>query len=329
MPKRTYEQTTAKQTLNRVKDPHMPFSWSINPYRGCSHGCSFCYARATHTFLGMKADESFQHHILVKANAAEALDTQLSKLKRKVNGDLREVANRVGLVAIGTATDPYQPIEGKARLTRECLKILAKYHIPTAITTRSPLILRDLDVLREMNITSINVSVNTLNHDVYKRLEAASPPPRRRLEVVQALVENGLSAGIFIAPILPYLTDFTVDLDTLITSAKAHRAQYAIPSVLRLSPEVKVWYFRILQEQYPHLLPAYAKLYANSSYPGRHYVDPVMKRARSLLRKYALPANSPDKRNRNCKSEGAQNQAASVKNTDAPSPKAEQLSFSF
>lgn len=293
MVKKTYENITAKQLMNRVKEPRMPFDWSINPYRGCSHGCSFCYARATHTYLGLNADESFQNHILLKANAAEALEAQLAKLAVKHQGNLRAVAREVGLVAIGTATDPYQPVEGKAKLTRECLKVLAKYRIPTSITTRSPLILRDLDLLRDMHITSINVSVNTLNTDVYKRLEPATSPPRKRLEVVQRLVENGLPAGIFIAPILPYLTDAARDLEVLIKTATEHQVQYAVPSVLRLVPEVKVWYFQTLQQAYPELLPAYAKLYP-SKYPNPEYVRPLMKRVESLLNQYGLSHESLD-----------------------------------
>ncbi|WP_228268274.1 SPL family radical SAM protein, partial [Klebsiella pneumoniae] len=142
----------------------MPFSWSINPYRGCFHGCSFCYARATHRFLDMKADDSFQNHIFVKSNAAESLEKQLEKLAKKYGRNPDVLAQQVGLVAIGTATDPYQPVEGKAKLTRECLKVLAKYQVPTTITTRSPLVLRDLDLLRQMPIVSINVSISTLDN---------------------------------------------------------------------------------------------------------------------------------------------------------------------
>lgn len=328
MAKRVYEEITAKQTMNRVKEPRMPFNWSINPYRGCTHGCSFCYARATHTFLGLNADDSFQNHILLKSNAADALEAQLAKLAAKNKGGLRHVARQVGLVAIGTATDPYQPVEGKAKLTRECLKVLAKYRVPTTITTRSPLILRDLNLLREMNITSINVSVNTLDHDVYKRLEPATPPPQRRLEVVQQLVENGLPAGIFIAPILPHLTDSPNDLEELIRAAKEHRVQYAVPSVLRLSPDVKVWYFQTLQQQYPKLLPAYAELY-QTAYPNVDYVNPLMKQVRSLLRKYKLSDTPLDSAARRIESEEAQHLGFNRPSADDVVPRVEQLSFSF
>lgn len=321
MAKKTYEVMTAKQAMNRVKAPQMPFNWSINPYRGCAHGCSFCYARTTHTFLGFHADDTFQHHILVKSNVAEVLEAQLAKLAVKYQGNVGEVARHVGLVAVGTATDPYQPIEGRTKLTRDCLQVLSKYRIPTSITTRSPLILRDLDILREMNIVAINISVNTLNPDVLKRLEPATSPPRKRLEVVQQLVESGLPAGVFIAPILPYLTDSLDDLEALIKGAKEHRAQFAAPSVLRLSSEVKVWYFQAVQQHYPQFLADYAKLYA-SKYPDRDYTYPLMNRVRRLLEKYGLPSQSSEFRLRDGRSE--QDEGAR-----RPKREGEQLAFSF
>lgn len=283
--RKNYEEISAKTIMNRVTDPHMPFDWSINPYRGCTHGCSFCYARSTHSFMGLSADDSFQNHIFLKMNAAEALEAELVRKLRK--------GNDIGQVAIGTATDPYQPLEGKALLTRECLKVLAKYQIPTTITTRSPLILRDLDLLREMNITSINISVNTLNEKLCRMIEPATPFPLKRLETVQKLVEQELTAGIFIAPILPKLTDSMEELERLIKEAKHHHAMFAVPSVLRLKPEVKPWYFNTLEKCSPHLLPSYAKQY-QSAYPSRTYMEALMKRVYSILATYELPSDIPE-----------------------------------
>ncbi|HEX7065776.1 MAG TPA: radical SAM protein [Bacillales bacterium] len=312
----TYEELTAKQTLNRVKDPHMPFEWSINPYRGCFHGCSFCYARATHSFLGMEADDSFQNHIFVKRNAAEALKIQLAKLMRKFHGNREAVARRTGLVAIGTATDPYQPIEGKARLTRECLEVLVQYGVPVTITTRSPLILRDLDLLKKMNIVSINISISTLNSKVCRNLEPAAPYPARRLEIVRELMEHGVPAGIFMAPILPCLTDSAPDMEELIQAAQEHKARFVSPTVLRLAPEVKEWFFRMLKEEYPQLLSAYMGLYAGA-YPNSAYVDTLMKRVTGLLEKYQFSGQGLDRR---------YHRQLNRKSTDS---QGEQLSFSF
>jgi DNA repair photolyase len=292
MGKKVFQEVTAKQAINRVKEPRMPFDWSINPYRGCTHGCSFCYARTTHTFLGMEADDSFQNNILLKTNAPEALEAQLAKVAKRHRWDLEEAARHIGLVAMGTATDPYQPIEAKAKITRECLKVLAKYQIPTSITTRSPLILRDMDILREVPVASINISISTLNKEVYQRLEPAAPYPLKRLETVQTLVENGLPAGVFIAPILPYLTDSAEVLEELAASISASGARFALPSVLRLTPGVKEWYFQVLKQDYPHLLPAYEKLYPRA-YPQAGYVEALRRRIYGLLEAYGLPADVP------------------------------------
>ena len=285
-----YEAVEAKTVLNRVKAPSMPFEWSLNPYRGCQHGCSFCYARSTHTFLGMSADDTFQKHILIKKNAAESLARHLEKLKSAKKGGV--FAEHV---AVGTATDPYQPVEAKAMLTRSCLQILQHHRISVSITTRSPLILRDIDILREMPAVSVNVSINTLNEAVWKQLEPASPHPKKRLETVQQLAENGIHAGIFLAPIVPYLTDRTDDLHELIRSAAQHKAQFVIPSILRLNgDEVRNWFFQTLERIDCRLLPKYRSLYLRSAAVPRNYREPLMRTVAALLQKYGLSDQSPE-----------------------------------
>jgi DNA repair photolyase len=252
-----YESVTCKTILNEVKAPSMPFEKSINPYRGCQHGCSFCYARSTHSFLGLEANDSFQNHILLKSNAAEALEQQLKRMTRS-----RKNSSSIGRIAIGTATDPYQPIEGRMKLTRQCLEVLAKYQLPTSITTRSPLILRDLDLLKEIPITSVNISVTTLDQKVWRNTEPSTPFPMKRLETVQRLNEEGIPTGIFMAPILPYLTDRLEDLSALLQQAASHKTKFVMSSFLRLSTSaVKVWFFQTLQKHYPHLVRPYAELY--------------------------------------------------------------------
>jgi len=323
MAKKILQEIAAKQVMNQVKEPRMPFDWSINPYRGCSHGCSFCYARTTHTFLGMEADDTFQNHLLLKANAAEALEAQLQKWAKRCHGDWEEVARQIGLVALGTATDPYQPVEARAQITRDCLKVLAKYQIPVAITTRSPLILRDLDILQEVPLASINMSVNTLNAETCRKMEPATPHPMKRLETVKKLVEHGLTAAVFIAPILPYLTDSVEELEPLIAEVKASGAEFVSYFPLRLTPGVKEWYFRVVGEQYPHLLPAYRRMYAYT-YPPAGYTEALKQRVRSLLAKYQLSTDVPVRPRSK-----PRRFASGTEKRQPPAGHVEQLSFSF
>ncbi|MDI3257967.1 MAG: radical SAM protein [Kyrpidia sp.] len=285
MARRTYERITTKRTMNRVQTPCMPFSWSINPYRGCAHGCSFCYARTTHAYLGMQADDTFQNHIFVKENAAEALESQLARAFRRGG---QEALEKWGLVAVGTATDPYQPIEARMKLTRECLKVLAKYRIPLTITTRSPLILRDMDVLSEANVRGIHISVNTLDSVLWRRMEPESPSPRKRLEAVQTLVERGLNAGIFLAPILPGLTDGDGAVRAVLEAARGHHTRFAVASMLRLAPDVKEWYMRTLRTYYPELVPLYERLYRRTN-PPAVYAEEVLVRVRRWMRRLGIP----------------------------------------
>ncbi|WP_274361822.1 SPL family radical SAM protein [Paenibacillus thermotolerans] len=278
-----YETLQAKNLLSRVTAPSMPFEWSLNPYRGCQHGCSFCYARSTHTFLGEAADDTFQNTIYMKSNAAQALNDQLAKMtlggRRSLNGS----------IAIGTATDPYQQTEGKAGLTRSCLEVLAKYKADVTITTRSPLILRDVDLLKRMNSVSVNISVNTLDNGVWRNLEPSTPSPAKRIDTVRQLNEAGIRTSVFLAPIVPYLTDAEDDLENVIRSAAQAGAAYIMPSFLRLStPEVKCWFFKCIGERYPHLSAKLARLYERSAYVSREYKQSVTKIVQVYFERYGV-----------------------------------------
>lgn len=311
MTDRTYTYTDTKQTMNRVRAKSMPFAWSINPYRGCAHGCSFCYARAFHPYLGLGANDDFQNRILIKRNAAEALEAQLRAAVRKYGGRSAAIRN-IGEIAVGTATDPYQPVEARVRITRECLKVLAKYEVPATITTRSPLILRDVDILKEMNLVAVNISINTMDPALMRLMEPASPHPRKRMEAVAVLNANGISAGVFLAPILPLLTDSEETLDRLCSAAREHHASFVMPSLLRLAPDVKRWYESALRRHFPHLLPRYAAIYAGA-YPHKEYVSRTMERARSIIAKHGL-MSAPGKRTTPAR---------------AAEPEVEQICFSF
>lgn len=274
MSKRRIFKLKTKTALNRVTAPSMPFTWSINPYRGCSHGCAFCYARNTHDFIGMGADDTFRTHIFVKEDSPEILRRELSRGKWKN-----------GWVAVGTATDPYQPLEKQQQLTRRLLELLALYRVPVTVTTRSPLILRDIDLLQEIsrhNHCSVNVSINTLDVKIWRSMEPESPHPEKRFETVQKLRQAGINAGIFAAPILPFLTDDVQVLDGLLHKASEVNAAFVMPSVLRLKPQVKPWFFSQLQANFPQLVSFYKSLYkgarADSAYQAKLHekLDPLM-----------------------------------------------------
>ncbi len=273
----------SKTVLNRVTTPAMPFHWSINPYRGCSHGCAFCYARNTHEFIGMNADDTFRTHLFVKEDAPEILRRELAKGKWKG-----------GWVAIGTATDPYQPLERQQAITRRILEVLAMYRIPVTITTRSPLILRDVDVLQQMNRhtpCSVNISINTLDVRVWRTIEPESPHPRSRLQTVKQLRAAGIRAGIFLAPILPFLTDEQAMLDELLQSARQADASFVSASVLRLKPEVKPWFFGQLQTYFPNLISFYESLY-KKTYADERYERRLRDRLAPLFDKWGYAKES-------------------------------------
>ncbi|GIP40096.1 radical SAM protein [Paenibacillus sp. J31TS4] len=280
----SYEPIGAKSVLNPVKAPSMPFSFSVNPYRGCQHGCSFCYARSTHSYLGESADDAFRTHIFLKEGAPEVLRAQLERRARSSRG-----LAPLGRVAIGTATDPYQPVEAKQRLTRGCLEVLADYGVPASITTRSPLVLRDVDVLKRLPSVTVNISCSTLDRAVWRATEPATPFPLKRLETVRELGEAGIRAGLFLAPVLPVLTDSEERLRDLMEAAVGHGARFVMPSYLRLSTqEVKVWFFQTLEQAYPSLVPTYARLYRQSGYAAEEYRKPKLAFIRSLLKEYGL-----------------------------------------
>jgi len=289
-----YEYISAKQALNRVKPERMPFEWSLNPYRGCAHGCSFCYARAFQSFLGREPTDDFQNHIFIKENAAEALEAQLLSFARRRGVRPEDAGPLVGTVAIGTATDPYQPIEAKSEQTRRCLEVLAKYGVPTSVTTRSPLILREIDVLKQVDLVSINISVNTLDAALTHRLEPATPLPAERLRAIRSLADEGLPAGAFVAPILPLLTDEETGLDELFAALKAHGAAFAMTSLLRLSPDVKPWYFRTLDQHFPDLVGRYARLY-EKTYVDAAYTGMMESRLKRIAERHGLDRRAPER----------------------------------
>lgn len=271
----------AKTILNAVSAPSMPFDWSINPYRGCQHGCSFCYARSTHAYLGEAADDTFQHRIFYKDDAPAILRGQLARMRAR--GKLP------AHVAIGTATDPYQQLESRTRLTRGCLEALTEYGVGVSITTRSPLVLRDLDLLRELPGASVNLSIHTLDVGIWRTFEPATPSPARRLDCARTLTEAGIAVHAFVAPILPQLTDGEDHTEALIEAIADAGVRSMMASFLRLStPEVKLWFFSVLRSSYPELAETYGQLYWHSARLPDSYRKPVYAVIAGQMKRHGL-----------------------------------------
>ncbi|WP_018130918.1 SPL family radical SAM protein [Effusibacillus pohliae] len=320
MEKRRVFTLKSKTVLNRVAAPSMPFTWSINPYRGCSHGCAFCYARDTHTYIGMGTDDTFRTHLFVKADAPALLQRELAKGKWKG-----------GWVAIGTATDPYQPLEKQRQITRGILEVLALYRIPVTITTRSPLILRDVTLLQELGRyagCSVNISINTLDVQVWRSIEPESPHPESRFAAVRQLREVGIRTGIFLAPVLPFLTDDLSTLQTLLQRAREADASFVVASLLRLKPEVKQWFFQQLECQFPDKVPLYRSLY-RGTYVDPQYAKRFREKIAPLLEQYGY-AKAPVTREDGVSPTMQASMQATVRPSGrSPVGNQEQLSFAF
>jgi DNA repair photolyase len=255
MTRAEYREMPCKSALNRVSG--MPFRWSLNPYRGCVHGCHYCYARATHPYLGLNAGQDFATKIMVKTNMPEVLLQEL-----------RKPAWTRERVAIGTATDAYQPCEGRYQITRRCLEALRDADTPVSIVTKSTLILRDLDVLTNLAHgpgATVYFTITTLDTDLWRLIEPGSPPPNKRLRVLRQLSEAGIPAGIFLAPILPGITDSAGSINAVAAAAKAHGAASFGSAVLRLAPQVKEHYLAFVATTFPELMPRYERAYAGTN----------------------------------------------------------------
>ena len=256
-----------KTLLNRLDIPSFPFRWTLNPYRGCRHACTYCYARPTHEFWGMDAGRDFEQRVFAKVNAPDVL--------RK---ELRRPSWRGESIAIGTASDPYEPAEGEYQLTRKVLQVLVEFANPCSITTKGVLVRRDVDVLRELSETaevSVNFSIGTVDEQIWKQMEPGAPRPQLRLEAMQHLVENGINAGVMMAPLLPGISDHEENIAAVAEAAHNHGAQFLGSNVLFLKPGSKEWFMPMLRETYPHLEQAYAKLY-RKTYAPEEYTKSVL-----------------------------------------------------
>ena len=273
-----------KSLINRVDVPNFPFRWTINPYRGCRHACTYCYARPTHEFLGLDSGREFEQRVFAKVNAPEVLRQELARPKWQGEA-----------IAIGTASDPYEPAESQYRLTRRILEVLLEFQNPASITTKGVLVRRDVDVLKELSqVADVQVvfSVGSVDDQTWKLTEPGAPRPLARLEAMQYLVENGVTAGVILAPLLPGISDSSESIHAVVSAAASHRAQFLAANVLFLKPGSKEWFMPMLREAYPRLAPAYEKLY-RKTYAPAEYVREVKEVVEEARRTWRLPAMEP------------------------------------
>ncbi|MCH8995060.1 MAG: radical SAM protein [Chloroflexi bacterium] len=280
MPQVTFEEIECKSALNRVKVPAMPhLRWSLNPYRGCQHACVYCFARGNHEYLGYNSGGDFNQRVIVKVNLVEVLQRELRR-----PGWKRES------VTIGTACDPYQQSELKYGLTRGALQAFRDAASPCSLITKSPNILRDLTVLRELTDVAectVLFSIATLREEIWRHIEPETARPLRRLEAMARLTEAGVRCGVMLAPIIPGLTDDTENMESVMRAAREHGAAFVGDNVLYLKPGTKEWFMPFLRETYPHLLPQYERFY-RGAYAPRHYTEEVSAAVQELRERWEL-----------------------------------------
>jgi DNA repair photolyase len=273
-----YREEPCRSALNRVRG--MPFAFSLNPYMGCAHRCTFCYVRAFEARADRPWDDRYGSSIRVKTNVAEVLRRELARPSWQ-----REA------VAIGAATDPYQPAEGRYRLTRACIEAFAEAASPFSIITRGPLVVRDVDALAEAARradVSVTFSVPTLDDEIWRRTEPGTAPPRQRLRALARLVEAGIDARVGMAPILPGLSDRQEQLAEVVREARAAGATGIWANLLYLRPGTREHFLTALERDWPELLPEYERLYRRGAYLPRAETEPVRQRVRSLARSHGV-----------------------------------------
>jgi DNA repair photolyase len=275
-----YHTLPVRSLLNRCTSPRMPFTWTINPYRGCEFACKYCYARYTHEFMELRDGVDFERKIYVKQEAAARLRRDLKRVKRDE------------AIALGTATDPYQPAERRYGITRAVLEEFALHRgFDIGIVTKSDLILRDVEVLKrvaEQNELNINITITTLNTDLARILEPRAPRPDLRMETVRKLCAAGLNAGVICAPVLPGITDAPADLEALVCATAKAGGHWIYWNALFLKPCSAAIFLPFLEKNFPHLLEDYRKRYGAKAFLSRQYRQKLSLFMRRLRRKYGL-----------------------------------------
>jgi DNA repair photolyase len=269
-----------RSLLNRCTGSRMPFTWTINPYRGCEFACKYCYARYTHEFMELRDGVDFERKTYVKQHAASLLRNELRQVKPGEE------------IAIGTATDPYQPAERRYEITRAILEELARHQgLEIGIVTKSNLILRDADLLRrvcENNRLFVNITITTLKVDLARILEPRASRPDLRLEAMRQLNVAGVPAGVICAPVLPGITDAARDLENLVRATAEAGGRYIFANALFLKPCSAAVFLPFLEKEFPHLVDSYRRRFAERAFLPKAYGKRISELMAKLRRKYRV-----------------------------------------
>jgi DNA repair photolyase len=283
----TFHEVLAKSALNKVPGPERwGFGWTINPYRGCSHACTYCFARPTHRYLDLDEGVDFDSQIIVKINAAEVLRKELASPRWERRP-----------VALGTNTDPYQRAEGRYRLMPEILTALADSGTPISILTKGTLLRRDLDLLADLAErvpVDLAMSIAVYDDELQQSVEPGTPTTAARLATVAAARERGLPCSVFLMPVLPYLTDTREHLDRALGMISETDATSVLHTALYLKPGTKEWFLSWLDREHPELSGPYRRLYAKSAYAPAEYRTWLAEKLKPLLRKHGLRTGRTD-----------------------------------
>jgi DNA repair photolyase len=274
-----YQEVTCRSALNPVKG--MPFEWTLNPYRGCTHGCHYCYARRYHAQFEMNSDDEFASVILVKKNFVEVLARELARSSW-----------RGEYIAVGTATDCYQPIEGHYKLTRRAIELLLQHRNPMGVVTKGPMIVRDKDLLAafgKLTTCTVYMSVPTVDEQAWKLLEPGTAHPLQRLRAVRELAEAGVNVGVLMNPIVPGFSSSRLKLERTVKAIADHGAHFVGCNVMFLEAGTRSHFLKFLEREFPSWLPRYEKLY-EKKYAPEQYRKQVQGMIRVLQNRYGLTA---------------------------------------
>jgi DNA repair photolyase len=264
----------------------MPFDWTLNPYRGCTHGCHYCFARRYHSQFEMNSSDEFASVILVKTNFVDVLAREVDRPSWKRDR-----------VAFGTATDPYQPIEGHYKLTRRSIEVLTRARTPIGLITKGPMVVRDIDVLQALSMAAgctIYISVPSVDEEAWRALEPGVAPPMQRLRALRELVDAGIHAGVLMAPIVPGFTSSRRKVEDTIKAIADHGARFMGCAVMRLQDGTRDHFMKFIADRFPAMLPGMTRLYGWQE-PPVAYRKEVQSMVRVLQERYGLRGRDEDR----------------------------------